>query len=375
MAPQKINNTGIDHLQSKRIAILGSAGVPANYGGFESLIENLLDFNLYNISYTIFCSSKSYSVKLKGHKNARLRYINLKANGISSIFYDGISLLKCLGSQNDIILLLGVSGAIFLPLLKPFIRATIICNIDGIEWKRNKWNIQTKRFLKFSESVAIKYSDVIITDNKGIEDYVNSVYSKDSVTIAYGASIDRKHSNTLLKKYGLNKNKYFFKVCRIEPENNIELILSAFTQVKDERIVIVGNWKNSVFGEEMKKKYASLSNITLIDPIYNQSDLNELRVNCKGYIHGHSAGGTNPSLVEAMGLKLPIIAYDVNFNRYTLNNNGFYFSNLKELIHELSHFDSRNIELERERIYETFMNRYTQEKIAEEYAQLFMKSC
>lgn len=173
----------------------------------------------------------------------------------------------------------------------------------------------------------------------------------------------------------MNKNQYFFKVCRIEPENNIQLILNAFTKVKDQSIVIVGNWNNSEFGKEMLKKYDSLSNIKLLDPIYNQSDLNELRINCKGYIHGHSAGGTNPSLVEAMGLKLPIIAYGVNFNRYTLDNNGVYFNNLQELIHELSLFDLRNIEMDKEKIHETFINRYTKDKIAGEYAQLFLKSC
>lgn len=183
----------------KTIAIIGSVGVPANYGGFESLIENLLDFNSNNFEYTVFCSGRSYSERIKMYKNAKLRYVNLEANGFSSILYDGISLLKCIGNQYDIILILGVSGAIFMPILKPFIRATLICNIDGIEWKRGKWSPLIKKFLKFSESVAVKYSDVIITDNKGIADYVNSHYNKNTVTIAYGASIDRNHSNTLLK--------------------------------------------------------------------------------------------------------------------------------------------------------------------------------
>lgn len=360
----------------RTIVIIGSVGVPACYGGFESLIENLLDYNPYNFNYTVYCSSKSFSKKLKVYKKAKLRYINLEANGFSSIFYDGYSLLKCLGSQFDIILLLGVSGAIFIPIIKPFTSAIIVCNIDGIEWKRDKWNLLSKRFLKFSESVAIKHSDIIITDNKGIADYVSSDYQKDSITIGYGANLAKDQSNNLLNKYGLNKNQYFFKVCRIEPENNIELILDAFSQINDQRVVIVGNWSNSKFGEKMFRKYQKLSNVTLLDPIYNQNDLNELRINCKGYIHGHSAGGTNPSLVEAMGLKLPIIAYDVNFNRYTLENNGVYFNNQNDLIHEITRFDSReDLEIDKEKIYETFSKRYTKEKIAEEYAHLFLKSC
>jgi glycosyltransferase involved in cell wall biosynthesis len=357
------------------ITIVGIVGVPAKYGGFESLVETLLDNNEYSFKYKIFCSSKFYQKKPSYYKGASLIYLRLNPNGASSIIYDGLAILSCLKNHTDIILLLGVSGAIFLPLMKLFSNSKIICNIDGIEWKRQKWSYLARVFLKFSESIAIKYSDIIITDNKGISDYVSLNYRKDSVTIAYGADVNTDHSNYLLNKYGLSKNQYFFKVCRIEPENNIELILNAFSQMHDQKIVIIGNWHNSVFGMKMLRTYEAYSNITLLNPIYNQFDLNELRVNCKGYIHGHSAGGTNPSLVEAMGLRLPIIAFDVNFNRHTLNNNGVYFKNQHELIYEISRFNSRNLDIEKEEIYEIFLNRYTKEKIAEEYAQLFLKTC
>lgn len=357
------------------ITVIGIVGVPAKYGGFESLVESLLDNNKYSFKYKILCSSQSYKNKSTYYKGAKLKYLRLKANGISSILYDGLGLIGCIRNSTDIILLLGVSGAIFLPIFKPFLKSKIICNIDGFEWKRKKWSVPIKMFLKFSESLAIRYSDVVIADNKGISDYVRSNYRKDPVTIAYGASVNKSCSNYLLKKYSLSKNQYFFKVCRIEPENSIELILKAFSKMYNQRIVIVGNWNNSEFGVKLLKKYELFSNITLLNPIYNQLDLNELRINCKGYVHGHSAGGTNPSLVEAMALKLPIIAYDVSFNRYTLDNNGIYFKNENDLINEIGQFDSKNLKLIKEKIYETFLNRYTEEKIAEEYAQLFLKSC
>jgi len=358
-----------------KINIIGSVGVPANYGGFESLIENLLDHNNHNFKYQVFCSKRHYSKRLKHYKNANLIYLNLRANGISSVFYDGLSLFYCIKNKSRIILLLGVSGAIFLPFLKPWLKSKIICNIDGLEWKRSKWNYVTKVFLRYSELIAIKYSDQIISDNKGIADYVLSVYNKESTTIAYGANFNLRTNKAPTEAYGLNKKGYFFKVCRIEPENNIAIILDSFSEIKNERIVIVGNWNNSSFGKKMRNKYCRFSNIFLLDPIYNLHDLNELRTNCKAYIHGHSAGGTNPSLVEAMGLRLPIIAYDVNFNRYTLDNNGTYFSNKNDLIREIKRFDSRDIEMDVEKIHETFLNRYTAEKIAEEYAKLFLKSC
>ena len=359
----------------KKIAIIGSVGVPAQYGGFESLVENLLDFNIYNFKYTVFCSGKVYPKKLSFYKNARLEYIDLNPNGFSSIFYDGYSLVKCIYNKYDSLLLLGVSGAIFLPVLKPFIKSNLICNIDGIEWKRNKWNSLTKVFLKICESIAVKYSDRIITDNKGIADYVHSKYGIESITIAYGSSAESNHNNRLLKEFGLEKGKYFFKVCRIEPENNIELILEAFSAINDHKIVIVGNWNNSAFGKRLYDKYEKYLNITLIHPIYNLMDLNELRINCKAYIHGHSAGGTNPSLVEAMGLKIPIIAFDINFNRYTLDNNGIYFKSTKDLKEIILQFDSRDVTFDIKKISETFSQRYTKEKIAEEYTQLFLKSC
>lgn len=358
-----------------KVAIVGIVGAPANYGGFESLAENLLDYNDHDIEYTIFCSSKAYQEKIKFYKKAKLIYLNIKANGFSSILYDGLSLLKCINKGFDIILLLGVSGVIFLPFLKPFIKSKLICNIDGIEWKRNKWNALIKRFLKISERIAIENSDQIITDNKGIEDYVKSQYKIMPTTIAYGAEQIEVIEDYLLKRHNLLKDNFFFKVCRIEPENNIELILNAFSQLNNHSLVVVGNWNNSEFGKKMRKTFDNYSNIVLIDPIYDAYELNQLRANCKGYIHGHSAGGTNPSLVEAMSLKVPIIAFDVNYNRFTLDNNGLYFRAVEDLRHIINDFDFKDFTEDIKKIFKTYENHYTREKIAEQYAKLFFKSC
>ena len=356
------------------IAIVGIVGVPASYGGFESLVETLLDYNEEKINYTVYCSKKSYDNKLETYKNAKLKYLPLKANGVTSILYDGLSLMLSLREKYDIILLLGVSGAIFLPVFKPFLDSKILCNIDGIEWKRNKWNFLTKKFLRFSEYMAIKYSDYIITDNKGISDYVKFQYHKESITIAYGASETKNTNDHLLRKYNLKQGNYFFKVCRIEPENNIELILKAFSEVKEQNIVIVGNWNNSAFGRMMRQRYSIFPNINLIDPIYNTLKLDQLRTNCKAYIHGHSAGGTNPSLVEAMSLRTPIIAFNVNFNRYTLRGNGLYFETSNDLKNIISGFDLVNFSADIEKIYKTFNRHYTKVKIAKEYLDLFTKA-
>ena len=164
--------------ENKKVAIIGTVGVPANYGGFESLVENILGENASpDIAYTVYCSSKNYDSKLSEYKKAKLKYIPLDANGAQSIIYDIISLLQA-NCNNDIIVILGVSGCIFLPIYRMFSRKRIIINIDGLEHKRDKWGKWAKRFLKFSEKMAVKYADVIVTDNKGIQDYVKNEYGK-----------------------------------------------------------------------------------------------------------------------------------------------------------------------------------------------------
>lgn len=319
-----------------KVAIIGTVGVPANYGGFETLVENIIGNNCSpNIVYTIYCSSKNYSYKIHTYKNATLKYIPLEANGIQSILYDIISLFMA-SRNNDTILILGVSGCCILPIYRLFYSKKLIINIDGLEHKRKKWGKWAKKFLKYSEKMAIKYGNTIITDNAGIQQYVNNEYKVDSVLIAYGGDhvitkLPPIYIQEILQKYQLCDIKYSFSVCRIEPENNIHLILEAFSKTKH-TLVFVGNWEKSEYGKELLIKYQRYNNLKLLNPIYDLNILNVLRSNCDFYIHGHSAGGTNPSLVEAMFFKKPIFAYDVIYNKETTNYQANYFSNTEELI-------------------------------------------
>jgi hypothetical protein len=167
------------------ISIIGTAGIPARYGGFETLAENLIRNKIRDIQYTVFCSAKLYQKQQSKYLGARLKYINLKANGMSSIWYDLISMLLSL--RSDVMLILGVSGSLFLPLIRLLYRGKIITNIDGIEWKRNKWNRFERFILHISEEIAVKFSDIVIGDNQGILDYIAKEYGKNAVLIEYGA--------------------------------------------------------------------------------------------------------------------------------------------------------------------------------------------
>ena len=319
----------------KKVAIIGTQGVPANYGGFETLVENIIGDNCSNgIEYTVFCSSKDMPTKIKEHKGARLKYVCFKANGVQSIPYDIVSMMRAICGY-DAILILGVSGCIFLPVLKLFCRKKIIVNIDGLEYRRAKWKNWVKRFLKLSEKIAVRFADVIITDNKGIQDYVREEYKKETTLIAYGGDhalidITKEREEEILQQYGLDSAGYSISVCRIEPENNCHITLEAFKENK-KRLVFIGNWNRNDYSRKLKEEYSKYSNITLLNSIYDLNVLYTLRKNTKYYVHGHSAGGTNPSLVEAMFFERPILSFDVVYNRETTKNKAHYYKNAEEL--------------------------------------------
>lgn len=322
------------------ISIIGTVGIPALYGGFETLAEQLTFTLKRKYLFTVYCSQTNYSHKIADHNSSHLVYIPLNANGIKSIPYDILSMLHA-SRMADVLLILGVSGCSFLPIFRLFFRGKIIVNIDGLEWKRAKWSGPAKSFLKYSEKMAVRHADVIVADSRVLVEYVRKEYRQEAVFIPYGGDHAQKVPITdeTREIFPFVKSPYAFKVCRIEPENNVSLILEAFRNCSGLNLAVAGNWQNSAYGRSLRREFENCQNIFMLDPIYNQNLLNQLRGNCALYIHGHSAGGTNPSLVEAMHLGLPIAAYDVDYNRETTNQEALYFcdtAGLKSIIDSLN---------------------------------------
>lgn len=355
-----------------KVAIIGTCGVPANYGGFETLVENLLIYKKnQDIDYIVYCSSSSYKHKMKEYKGAKLKYIPFRANGWQALIYDSISLLRAYFSS-DVILSLGGNDFI-LPVLRMFKKKKVINNFDGLDIERDKWGRVARLVMTFTTKITAKYVDICISDNEEIRTFIKEEYGRDSALIEYGGDNAEsiKDDDKLFKKYGLKTKEYYFKVARIEPENNIHIVLEAFKQMPNRELVLVGNWDKNSYGKELKQKYSSIFNIKIYDPIYELPELNLLRSNCKVYIHAHSMGGTNPSLVEAMNSNIPIIAYNVIYNISTTENKAFYFEDSNSLIDVISSVDDNQLIECTNNMKEIAERRYLWSIICEKYESIY----
>lgn len=361
----------------KKVAIIGTVGLPANYGGFETLANHIVENLNSKYDFTVYCSSKKYNKKeqTKNHKGAKLKYIPLNANGMQSVFYDAISIIHAM-FYADVLIVLGVAGAWVFPFVRLFTKKRIIVSIDGIEWKRDKWNRFAKMYLWLAEKIAVKYSHIDISDNESIQDYTALRYNSLSRIIEYGGdhiqrveTTSKDHNNYPFLKY-----LYAVKVCRIEPENNVHLVLDAYTKFSNKYIVIIGNWNNSEYGRLLKNEYAAFKNIFMLDPIYDQRTLDLIRGNAILYIHGHSAGGTNPSLVEAMNLQLPVLAFNVSYNKTTTEDKASYFSTSSEIETFVKHMSLEKLRDNAISMLEIANRRYKWSIIAQKYEDLILES-
>lgn len=354
----------------QKIAVVGTAGIPANYGGFETLVEYLVEHLADRYDFSVYCSGPSYPKKISSYKGARLIYLPINANGKSSVLYDCLSIIHSLFFA-DTIVVLGVGGAFFFPFIRLFFNKKLITNIDGLEWKRHKWGRVAKLYLSIQEKIAAKYSHFLVSDNVAIERYVQEKYGRSSALIAYGGShaFRSELSPRTIAEYRIQR-PYAFSVCRIEPENNIHIILEAFSK-STRNLIIVGNWHSSKYGNSLRSTYSAYPNLKMLDPIYNQSILNEIRSNCDIYVHGHSAGGTNPSLVEAMWLGLPVFSWDVDYNRHTTDEKAIFFDSAQSLQHLLKSVQENELPGIGAQLQIVAHDRYSWSQISAGYSRLF----
>lgn len=355
-----------------KIAIVGIRGIPNNYGGFETLTEYLVNNLAKDFEITVYCSSNDIVTRLPEYNGAKLRYIPVSSHGFSGIIYDSVALIHAL-LNNDKVLFLGFGGGLIMPFLKRY-REKLIVNIGGLDWKRSKWSKSEQMVIKLAEKNLIKYSATVIADNVGMQQYLDKEYHKKSIFIAYGGDqAKRLPINEIFSaKYSFLKSEYAFTVTRIQPDNNIEMMFNAFIKAQKLPLVIVGNWTNSAYGAIIKNKYSKQKNIILLDAIYDRNVLDVLRSNCKVYIHGHSAGGTNPSLVEAMYVGLPVFAYTSEFNEYTTEGKAIYFKDEVDLVEKIKNMENYPLKEISNELKKIAYNKYTWEIVSNQYKKVFL---
>lgn len=326
-----------------KIGILGTRGIPNEYGGFEQFAEIFSVFaQEQGNEVVVYCSSLQ-SYKESTFKGVRLVHCYDPENRIGTagqFIYDLNCILHARKQSFDILLQLGYTSSAIWNFLYPR-DLYVMTNVDGMEWKRAKYNALTKRFLKFSERLVVNRSNALIADSRGIADYLQEKYHRQSLYLPYGADVFSAPDALELVPYGVKPFEYNLLIARMEPENNIEMIIRGHLgSGYGFPLIIVGNTNNR-FGKKLKTNYES-EKIRFVQGIYDAKTLNNLRHFSSLYFHGHSVGGTNPSLLEAMGAGAFIVAHNNAFNASVLEQDALYFTTEKEIKDILNNKPERN---------------------------------
>lgn len=356
-----------------RIAIFGTRGIPNRYGGFEQFAEYLAVGLVERGNQVVVYNSHTHPYQKKTFKGVSIHHQYDPENWMGTFgqfLYDLNCILDTRKHNFDIVLQLGyASSSIWNPLLKK--STTIVTNMDGLEWKRNKYNRAVQAFLKLAESLTIRFNQHFVADSIGIQSYLQKKYKVKSHYIPYGAHSFNNPDLAILEKYGVEESNYDMLVARFEPENNIETILSGFIKANPKRnFLVVGNY-GKPYGAFLRKKFND-DRIKFVGYIPSIDELNTLRWYSNLYFHGHSVGGTNPSLLEAMASNALICAHDNEFNKAILESDAFYFSNAQQVCDLVN---SISIEEQHQKLInnqEKIKSIYTWDNIINSYEKLFL---
>lgn len=367
-----------------KIAFVSTRGIPNNYGGFEQFAEYISVGMAQRGHEVVVYSPKFHPYQESTYKGVRIKHIyspeTWMGSSVGSFFYDFASLRDALKKEDfDIIYEAGYTSIIPAYIwfnVKKRKRPIFTTNMDGLENKRSKFSPMVRRFLDWEEKMAVKYSHYLIADNMGIHDYYKEKYGKESKFLAYGADIHDDFKAEYLEEFGLKSEEYYILIARLEPENNIVMAIEGYLHSKENgrRPLIVVDKTNTPHGKELVEKYGNERNVEFVGGIYDFKKLDSVRHFSKAYFHGHSVGGTNPSLLEAMAAGCFIFAHDNIFNRAVLKENAFYYPSADKVTEYLNRIDTiaegskiqytaRNIEVIR--------NEYSWESLIDKHEKYF----
>ena len=360
-----------------KLAILGTRGIPANYGGFETFAEELSirlaarghDVTVYGRSNNIRYTGKDY----KGVKLTILPTIGTKH--LDTVFHTFLSVLHAVPRRFEAVLICNAANAIFAAVPR-ITGSPVAINVDGIERKRRKWGFAGRTYYRVSEYLATLIPNVIITDAMVIREYYQRQYGVSSRMIAYGAECSAQSTTEIQQRLGLKPRDYILYVSRLEPENNAHLVIQAFESVRtDKPLLIVGD---APYAQDYIARIKSTRDKRVLFPgaLYGIA-YRELQSHAYLYVHATEVGGTHPALIEAMGAGNCVLAYDTPENREVLGDAGMLFSSAEELgrLLQASVDNPQIVEGYRAKAQARAQAHYSWDAIADEYEQLFRELC
>ena len=360
---------------NKSIAILGTRGIPAAHGGFETFAEQLaLYLTDKGWTVTVYCQEAGTGVIYESiWQGIRLVHIPVKHNSaLGSIVFDWHSILHT-RHEKSLKLTLGYNTAAFNFIYRLKNLASVI-NMDGLEWKRKKWSTLEKAWLYLNECLGAWFANHLIADHPDIKKHLSRYANPNKISmIPYGANELDDCNEEFLHTFDLSPNSYALVIARPEPENSIFEIVRSFSRKKrNYKLVLLGNYVPELNEYHRRIMSVASKEVLFLGSIYDNKIVSSLRYFCRLYVHGHTVGGTNPSLVEAMGARSAILAQDNIFNRWVTNDRACYFKTELQCEKMFTCLlnDKKKLALLKETTHEHFKHNFTWEKILQAYKNL-----
>lgn len=386
-----------------RIALVGTRGVPARYGGFETCVEEvgarlaerghevIVYTRAENTSGTKKSRNGQNKADRKADRNSRSQasrtyrgmrvevFGAIEHKAAETLSHTGLSVAHLMKRPVDVALVFNAANAVFLPALRAR-RIPVATHVDGLEWKRAKWGGAGRRYYRMAESLAVRWSDDLIADARGIQDYYRDEFAAESTLIAYGAPLLDGIGAHKLTGVDAEAGGYHLVVARFEPENHVDMIVDGYVRARAKDrvqlpLLVVGAARyGDAYTDLIRSKAAGSAHVRFLDSVWDQELLDQLYANAATYVHGHSVGGTNPSLLRAMGAGAPTLAFDVGFNREVLGDAGVFFSGPADLADLLAAAEADPDETAtRGKAARVNAERYDWDDVADRYEDLCVK--
>lgn len=321
-----------------RVAMLGTRGVPARYGGFETAVEEV-GRRLASRGHDVIVYCRNPGQSLEQYRGMTLVNVPaLRKRALETLSHTGLSAIHAIVRRVDAAIVFNAGNAPYLPILRACGIPTAV-HMDGLEWQRAKWSGLGSRYYKWAEARAARSNCALIADARGIADYLVQNYGRDSFFIPYGAP-QLNPGCERLPVLKLSPGEFHLVVARMEPENHVDMIVDGYGQsTSSVPLVVVGTGRYGRRYDAHVRAVAGKSDVRFVGSIWDQDLLNELYAHCRSYLHGHSVGGTNPSLLRALGCGAPVTAYDVIFNREVTSGHARFFRTARDVAKALEEDD------------------------------------